>query len=415
MNKKTKNDKVKNMNKVKKFIQEKNLISHGEHIIVGVSGGADSVCVLLILHSLQRELDLKITAVHINHMIRTEAVDDEKFVKDLCGKLSIPCISFKIDVKMIAQREKKTLEEAGRKARYDIFYKTMKKYHADKIAVAHHQNDQAETFLYRCARGTGIYGAGAMKEKDGALIRPLLCIKKQEIVKYLQQEGQEWVEDASNQDDTFARNQIRNQIIPRLEGVNEQAVEHIGLLCEDIQEVTSYLAHQIDEAFSRCVDVEEEGFKICCEKLQQENLWIQKQVFKKALEEAGIEVKDSYIAQGDFSFEAGYQGMKKLYEENSKLPTAVVTGSDVIAVGAIQYLDNMRVKIPDDISIMGFDDSEFATYIKPELSTVRISYYDEGVKAAEMLRELMDGSTEAPMKEYVPHKIIRRSTTKSLN
>lgn len=137
--------------------------------------------------------------------------------------------------------------------------------------------------------------------------------------------------------------------------------------------------------------------------------------YKKALEEAGIEVKDSYIAQGDFSFEAGYQGMKKLYEENSKLPTAVVTGSDVIAVGAIQYLDNMRVKIPDDISIMGFDDSEFATYIKPELSTVRISYYDEGVKAAEMLRELMDGSTEAPMKEYVPHKIIRRSTTKNLN
>lgn len=137
--------------------------------------------------------------------------------------------------------------------------------------------------------------------------------------------------------------------------------------------------------------------------------------YKKALEEAGIEVKDSYIAQGDFSFEAGYQGMKKLYEENSKLPTAVVTGSDVIAVGAIQYLDNMRVKIPDDISIMGFDDSEFATYIKPELSTVRIFYYDEGVKAAEMLRELMDGSTEAPMKEYVPHKIIRRSTTKNLN
>lgn len=120
-----------------------------------------------------------------------------------------------------------------------------------------------------------------MKEKDGALIRPLLCIKKQEIVKYLQQEGQEWVEDASNQDDTFARNQIRNQIIPRLEGVNEQAVEHIGLLCEDIQEVTSYLAHQIDEAFSRCVDVEEEGFKICCEKLQQENLWYKNRFLRK--------------------------------------------------------------------------------------------------------------------------------------
>ena len=136
MNKKTKNDKVEFMDKVKKFIKEKKLINSGEHIIVGVSGGADSVCLLRILYSMKDKLNLKITAVHINHMIRDEAVDDEKFVEDLCGKLSIPYISFKMDVKMIAQREKKTLEEAGRKARYDVFYKIMKKYHADKIAVA---------------------------------------------------------------------------------------------------------------------------------------------------------------------------------------------------------------------------------------------------------------------------------------
>ena len=292
MNKKTKNDKVEFMDKVKKFIKEKKLINSGEHIIVGVSGGADSVCLLRILYSMKDKLNLKITAVHINHMIRDEAVDDEKFVEDLCGKLSIPCISFKIDVKMIAQREKKTLEEAGRKARYDVFYKIMKKYHADKIAVAHHQNDQAETFLYRCARGTGVYGAGAMKEKDGVLIRPLLCVKKQEIVEYLQQIGQTWVEDASNQDDAFARNQIRNQIIPRLESVNEQAVEHMGWLCEDIQEVSSYLSIQIEMAFSRCISVMENGFKICCNELGKENPWIQKQVLKKVLEKTAGKKKD---------------------------------------------------------------------------------------------------------------------------
>ena len=137
--------------------------------------------------------------------------------------------------------------------------------------------------------------------------------------------------------------------------------------------------------------------------------------YRRALEEVGIPVNESYIVQGEFSFEAGYQGMKTLYEENSKLPTAVVTGSDVIAVGAMQYLDNMRVRIPDDISILGFDDSEFATYIKPELSTVRISYYDEGVKAAKMLLRMMKGETDLPVTEYVSHKIIRRSTTKSLN
>ena len=137
--------------------------------------------------------------------------------------------------------------------------------------------------------------------------------------------------------------------------------------------------------------------------------------YRRALEEVGIPVNESYIVQGEFSFEAGYQGMKTLYEENSKLPTAVVTGSDVIAVGAMQYLDNMRVRIPDDISILGFDDSEFATYIKPELSTVRISYYDEGVKAAKMLLRMMKGETDLPVTEYVSHKIIRRSTTKRLN
>ena len=280
------------MEKVKQFIKDRNLIKTGEHLIVGVSGGADSVYLLLVLHSIQKEMDLKITAVHINHMIRKEAVDDQKFVEDLCGKLLIPCISFEIDVTKIAKREKKSLEEAGRKARYDAFFKTLKKNHADKIAIAHHQNDQAETFLYRCARGTGIYGAGAMREKDGVLIRPLLCVKKQEIVEYLAKTGQEWVEDVSNQDDTFARNQIRNQVIPRLESVNDQAVEHIGQLCEDIKEITNFLDLQIKEAFVRCTQKINHGFEIDCEKIKQENIWIQKQIFKTALEETAGKKKD---------------------------------------------------------------------------------------------------------------------------
>ncbi|MFQ9907062.1 tRNA lysidine(34) synthetase TilS [Anaerostipes hadrus] len=287
-----KNDKVNYMNKVKEFIKEKNLIQNGDHIIIGVSGGADSVYLLLILNELRESMNLTITAVHINHMIRREAVDDQKFVQDLCGQLSIPCKIFEIDVKQIAKREKMSLEEAGRKARYDAFAKTMKKYNADKIAIAHHQNDQAETFLYRVVRGTGIYGAGAMREKDGNLIRPLLCVKKEEIVKYLKEAGQAWVEDASNQDDAFARNQIRNQVIPRLEMINEQAVEHIGWLCEDIKEVTTYLTDQIEESFLRCTKPIGQGFEINCDQLLLENHWIQKQVLKKVLEETAGKKKD---------------------------------------------------------------------------------------------------------------------------
>ena len=280
------------MEKVKKFIKEKNLIKTGNKLVVGVSGGADSVYLLLVLESLKEEMNLEIIAVHINHMIRKEAVDDQRFVEELCGKLSVSCKTFEVDVHNIAQREKMSLEEAGRKVRYDVFFKMMKKYKADKIAIAHHQNDQAETFLYRMARGTGIYGAAAMKEEDGKLIRPLLCMKKQEIVNELTKMGQGWVEDASNQDDTFARNQIRNQIIPRLEQINDQAVEHIGLFCEDIQEVTTYLTKQIEDALNRCTKSIENGCEIDCEKLFIENPWIQKQILKKVLEGTAGKRKD---------------------------------------------------------------------------------------------------------------------------
>ena len=167
------------MNKVKEFIKEKNLIQNGDHIIIGVSGGADSVYLLLILNELRESMNLTITAVHINHMIRREAVDDQKFVQDLCGQLLIPCKIFEIDVKQIAKREKMSLEEAGRKARYDAFAKNNGK-NIMLIRLRSHiiKTIRQKQFLYRVVRGTGIYGAGAMREKDGNLIRPLLCVKK---------------------------------------------------------------------------------------------------------------------------------------------------------------------------------------------------------------------------------------------
>lgn len=139
------------------------------------------------------------------------------------------------------------------------------------------------------------------------------------------------------------------------------------------------------------------------------------QGYKETLQRAGIEVRDSYIEQVEFSFRAGYEGMKRIYEENSILPTAVVTGSDVIAVAAIQFLRNMHIDVPNDISIMGFDDSDFSTYFQPELSTVGISYHHEGEMAAQELIRWIEGEETEAKTHYVPHKIIRRSTIKTLN
>lgn len=280
------------MRKVVEYILEKKLIERGDHVILGVSGGADSVFLLHVLLEFRKQMEFLLTVVHINHQIREEAVDEMKFVESLCGQYLIDCKVFSVDVIGRAKQERISLEEAGRKVRYELFYRVMEEEHGNKIAVAHHQNDQAETFLYRAVRGTGIYGAGAMKALDPPIIRPLLCMKKQEIQNKLEQIGQIWMEDQSNQDNTFARNRLRNEVIPLLEKVNVQAVEHLTFLTEDLQEVGTYLSGQAEEAFVRVVSGIEGGYHLDCEKLKKEHPWIQKQIVKMALEKAAGKKKD---------------------------------------------------------------------------------------------------------------------------
>lgn len=279
------NVKVFSMEKVLEFIEEKSLIQKNDQIIVGVSGGADSVYLLRVLCFLRDSLNLTLEAVHVNHQIRNEAGNDQQFVEKLCEKLSVPCTVICADVKKIAREQKLTLEEAGRKVRYDIFYERQKLLGNAKIAVAHHKNDQAETFLFRAARGTGLEGAGAMKAADFPLIRPLLCMQKHEIQEKLLAMNQEWVEDVTNIDNAYARNHIRNQIIPLLEEVNEQAVEHIAFLTEDIQEAAKYLRDIVWKEYQNIVENSNGQKRINCRQFQKRPLWMQKQVIKKALEE----------------------------------------------------------------------------------------------------------------------------------
>lgn len=137
--------------------------------------------------------------------------------------------------------------------------------------------------------------------------------------------------------------------------------------------------------------------------------------FQLALKENEIVVPDSYIEHGDFSFDSGYNCMKRIYEENLVLPTAVMVCNDVMAIGAIRFLKSANVSVPDDISILGFDDSEIGKYFTPELSTVRISYFDEGVKAAKTLFKLMSKkNTTIPKTQFVAHKIIRRNSVRRI-
>lgn len=137
--------------------------------------------------------------------------------------------------------------------------------------------------------------------------------------------------------------------------------------------------------------------------------------YRKAMEELQLPVPDSYIEQVPFSFAGGAEGMRRIYEENSSLPTAVMAGNDLIAIGAIQFLNSQGIAVPDEISVMGFDDQDLTTYFRPELSTVRIPYFDEGKLAAEQLLYHMADDVKEALTCYVPHKIIRRGTVKAIN
>jgi LacI family transcriptional regulator len=137
--------------------------------------------------------------------------------------------------------------------------------------------------------------------------------------------------------------------------------------------------------------------------------------YMEALKELGLEYRESYVAFGDFTFESGYKCIRKIYEENTVLPTAVMACSDLIAIGAMRCLENLNIKVPDAMSVMGFDDIELASYVNPELSTVRISYFDEGVYAAETLFSLMEHRELSPPSTfYLPHQIIRRKSVRNM-
>ncbi|MBR5857159.1 MAG: tRNA lysidine(34) synthetase TilS [Bacteroidales bacterium] len=199
------------------------------NILVAVSGGADSMCLLDLLHN--SSLDLNIAAAHVNFNLRgEESCADEEFVREWTSAHSIKCFVKSVDTISYARKNSLSIEMAAREIRYNWFFSLKEEYNFDYIAVAHHSNDNAETLLLNLIRGTGIAGASGMKELDArtSVIRPLLSYSRQSIEKYLQQRGIPYRTDHTNLENDFARNRIRNEVIPQLEKINPSAVATIN-------------------------------------------------------------------------------------------------------------------------------------------------------------------------------------------
>ncbi|MEL7569892.1 MAG: tRNA lysidine(34) synthetase TilS [Eubacteriaceae bacterium] len=220
-------------NKIYETIIKYNLISSKQTVLLALSGGADSTALLIILKKLSGIIDFKIYAVHINHMLRGADADaDEKRCIQLCKELEVICYKRKIDVLNYSKLNNLSVEQAGRELRYKELFLLKDELNADSIATAHHYDDNVETILMRCVRGTGIDGLCGIdiKRKDG-IIRPLLYIKKTEITTYLDKNKITYCIDKTNYENEYFRNKIRNLIIPNLTKIKPDFGDIIIRLC----------------------------------------------------------------------------------------------------------------------------------------------------------------------------------------
>lgn len=282
------------LNKIAAYMEKWNMVEKGDRIIVGISGGADSVCLLFVLLELQKKIPFELTAVHVNHGLRGEAADaDEAYVTALCRRQNVPCIVYREDVKRLAKERKQTTEEAGRQLRRELFEKTLIEKGGGKIALAHHKNDNAETFILNLARGTGLKGLGGMRPVTGHFIRPLLCVERSEIESYLEERGVDYCTDETNYEDDYVRNRIRHHMIPYMEReINRKTVSHMERTMEHLREVQSFLESETEKYLPGCVERTAQGYTVWGEAFGELPEVIKPLVVKRLLTELAGKAKD---------------------------------------------------------------------------------------------------------------------------
>ncbi|MDE6025854.1 MAG: tRNA lysidine(34) synthetase TilS [Lachnospiraceae bacterium] len=284
--------------KTKKYIDEYNMLSDTEGLVVGISGGADSVCLMLALCRLAGDYGIKkehIYGVHINHMLRgTEADRDELFVKELCSRLEVCCVVFKKDISAYAKELGCSVEEAGRAYRYMCFEDIRKKNKKYKIAVAHNKGDMAETVIFNILRGSGLKGLSGIAPVRDNIIRPLLDSTRNEIEAYLDECNQGFCNDSTNDSTHYDRNKIRHNIIPQMEAINSNAISHICDVAEEAQKSYRFIH---DEALKHVVEKSannnlEKSISIDIENIQKEDIVLLEHIVREAIIEVAGKQKD---------------------------------------------------------------------------------------------------------------------------
>ncbi|WP_032123603.1 tRNA lysidine(34) synthetase TilS [Clostridium amazonitimonense] len=249
------------MKKILEYISKHSMIDRGDKILVALSGGPDSVCLLHILYSLKQELNIEIYAAHINHQLRGhESDEDEVYVKNICKNLGIECFVKRYDINTIAKEKGISSEMAGREVRYDFFKDLKEKLNINKVALAHNANDQAETILMRIMRGTGIEGlTGIRPIRDDVYIRPILILSRGEIEEYCEINNLHPRIDKTNNEPIYARNKVRLELIPYIkENFNEDIINTLNRFSELMAKDSEYLDQLAYNKFNEHIEINSE-------------------------------------------------------------------------------------------------------------------------------------------------------------
>lgn len=287
------------LEEIRAYMEQFHMFPESGYIVAGVSGGADSLCLLHALAGLREACGFLLAAVHVNHGLRAEAAQDAAYVRALCEAWDVPFFLIEEDVAALASREHLSCEEAGRKVRYRAFLQVLRQLQGSEsggcIAVAHNREDRAETLLFHLFRGTGLRGMGSIRpvreEKNGArIIRPLLFCGRERIEAWLEKEGISWCTDSTNLEEQFTRNKIRNRVLPYVrKEICAGAGQNLAREAQLLSDAAGFVERMTQEALSRCAVWEEADRQVCLDTAAflREDAFLQEQMLYDCLRRIG--------------------------------------------------------------------------------------------------------------------------------
>jgi tRNA(Ile)-lysidine synthase len=290
------------INELLEELKNTKLIIKNDRLLLGLSGGSDSIALLFILKKLQTKIGFSLGLAHLNHALRGFASDkDERFVRKLAEKYQLPVFTKKVNIKEFAKEQRLSLEDGARRSRYDFFIDTANKNKFNKVALAHTQDDQVETVLLKLLRGSGLTGLCGMPQvrplsENLKIIRPLLNLTKNELLTYCRENKLKWREDRSNQSSDFTRNRLRNKIIPLLKKINPGLNNTFIKMTTVLKEDDNFLTEKTVKLFKQVLQKRTpEGLRLDIKTLLKEPLTLQRRVVRYALELVQGDLTDVYL------------------------------------------------------------------------------------------------------------------------